>query len=283
MSELPRFGGKKAKIVERLRRGECPDEISAALNTSPGYVRNVQSELRRKHGITFTGVQHRPRKAIQGAAFAVTNRSRSVTLEPQRNDEASDMGNIEASTDPEMRLLRSEVHDLETLVAAREEKLKLSQRKANLKLEEILLLGEGVLQSSVSDVCPDIQLVLESKEAYVEVMVSLYHNPIYRSIFEENTPFWIYDRSDHRLRLVLEQIFDCTNAKSRPEKLASKKILTDSIIEFFNYHESHPLCPYDSMPGLPLIRGIWECPEHHGWIPKDWKLNHDGSYVKIAS
>jgi hypothetical protein len=171
-----------------------------------------------------------------------------------------------AVANPELQTLRHEVGDLESDVAEKEEMLALSQKKQRLKRNEIVLSGEAELQRAVSDICPDIRMMWNSKEAYVEVMVRMYRNPLCRGIFQNGTPYWTYDSSEYRLRLVLEQIFNCTGPAYKTKRLSSKTILTDSIIEFVDYHATHPLCLEDCMPGVPSIGGSWECPQHHNWF-----------------
>lgn len=249
--------------------GQAPEEIIKELDTSEGYVNNVKSQLKIKYGIVFTRTQNRLHEtqdpnAIdaeshtnQQAAPVIVDQAGLAPHEPH-NDELNTpptptmKGPESQNTNPELQTLRHEVSGLESRVSEEQEMMALSQKKQRLAAREILVSGERELQSAVSDICPAIDMMWKTKEAYVEVMVRIYRHPLCRWIIVHGTPFWVYDLSEHRLRLVLEEIYDLTSLAWKTKRLASKTILTDSLVEFVDYHAIHPLCPIDYMPGGSL-------------------------------
>ena len=56
------------------------------------------------------------------------------------------------------------------------------KKKQKLAAREILVSGERKLQSAVSDICPSIDMMWKTKEAYVEVIVRIYRHPLCRWI-----------------------------------------------------------------------------------------------------
>ena len=235
--------------------------IAREVGTTERYVNNIRSELKRKHGIVLAGLQRRRQETDDAEGTNPTGlRTR---LEPTPTMPAPETGSPNASS--ELETDRNEVQQLKSTVSRRTEKLKLDQQKQQLQRQDIVLAGETELCSSVSDICPDIRMMWKEKKAYTEVMIRMYRSPLCRWIFEGKSPFWVYDRSERKLTLVLEQIFDSTSSESKIKHLDSETVLTDSVLEFYGRHLSHPLCPTDYMPGLPTVTGGWECPDHHKW------------------
>ena len=271
LSSAPQFRGKKAAIIEDLRRGLAPEEIARQEVTTKAYVNNVRSELRVKYGITFTSIGpreiHVPNITNDEANMNQPAPSARGSVTPHHSTRAATHSRIRrpesAAANPELDPIRQEVASLESANADKEEMLALTQKRQLLKREKLLLTGELELQRFVSDICPDTNTIWNSKEVYVEVMAKLYWNPLFRSYLQDKVPWWPYNTSEYRIRLILRQIFDRTNPK-RPN---TKYPLTESMMEFSNYLATHPLCPIDCLPGIPSIGGSWECPEHHNWFP----------------
>ena len=271
LSSVPQFRGKKAAIIEGLRRGLAPEAIARQEVTTKAYVNNVRSELRVKYGINFTSIGPReirvPNVTNDEANMNQPAPSARGSVTPHYNTRAAPHSRIRrpesAAANPELDPIRQEVASLESANADKEEMLALAHKRHQLKMGELLLTGELELQRFVSEICPEIDTFWNSKEVYVEVMVKLRQNPLCVSYLKDKVPYWAYDASEYRLRLVLRQVFD----RSHHKRPTTKYPLTESIKEFSNYHATHPWCPKDYLPGVPSYGGSWECPEHHNRFP----------------
>jgi hypothetical protein len=283
MSELPRFRGRKAQIVERLRLGESRGAIAAALHTSGGYVDNVRSLLKRKYRIVFTPPQIRPQETqgsdVVNAAPPTIQQAAPGAVNPAREPQISNIETVTTppikapettSVNPELEALQRDVNRIHSRVSEKQEILILKQKKQELLRREDRLSIEAQLQGIVFDICPDIREMWNNRAVYIQVMTGIFQTEHYRAIFDNLAGIraWSYEQAEHRFPLVLEQIFDNTSPAFKTGRLASETILTDSIVEFIDYFDLHPRCPKDQMPGLPTGGpGAWGCAEGHVWCP----------------
>lgn len=255
-SRFPRFRGKKRGIFEGLLRGEDPEDIAGAVDTTVRYVDNVASEVRRKYRINLLRNTHLPHETLPEApdgpeaehilerreqTAPITNPASSASSEPRPP-------NLQPQTTPPAD---PELQALEERVSTGQQRLAQQQHKQQLLVTDAHLTNlseETDLRIAIADICPTNEILLTNKVIHHEAMRRILNTcEPYRTMFElvVKANSW----GPQELQAIFNQYFYSHSLSYGEGWLhVTETFLRDYVLRFLNFiQHMGPFCIIDGV------------------------------------